>query len=193
MVGKSGTMGREYSVMDADGSMLEPVDMDGFQVDPEETCAQWEEAITMVPRIWTEAPLSHTGRCYQGPPRSIVSKPVQKPHPPLWVACSQPDSFRAAGEMGLGALCFNLGGYAQTAERVGLDREGIRPARPVGRLGNDQIATPCVTQCAETDAVCRWGTWPTHSSWSRLRYVAVTSLPLCADPLATFGGGAKCF
>ena len=31
--------------------------------------------------------------------------------------CS-PEAARAAGEMGLGALCFNLGGYAQMAERV---------------------------------------------------------------------------
>jgi alkanesulfonate monooxygenase SsuD/methylene tetrahydromethanopterin reductase-like flavin-dependent oxidoreductase (luciferase family) len=54
--------------------------------------------------------------------------------------------------MGLGALCFNLGGYAQMAERVvGMYREGIRPAGPVGRLVNNQIVALCVTHCAETD------------------------------------------
>ena len=127
------------------------IEMDGFQVDPEETKAQWEEAIAMIPQMWTQDPFSHEGRFYQIPPRSVIPKPVQKPHPPLWVACSQPDSFRAAGEMGLGALCFNLGGYAQMAERVGVYREGIKHAKPVGSFVNNQIAALCVTHCAETD------------------------------------------
>jgi alkanesulfonate monooxygenase SsuD/methylene tetrahydromethanopterin reductase-like flavin-dependent oxidoreductase (luciferase family) len=73
-------------------------------------------------------------------PDAVIPKPVQKPHPPLWVASSQPDSFRAAGEMGLGALCFNLGGDAQMAERVGLYREGIKHAKPVASFINHQIA-----------------------------------------------------
>jgi alkanesulfonate monooxygenase SsuD/methylene tetrahydromethanopterin reductase-like flavin-dependent oxidoreductase (luciferase family) len=127
------------------------IEMDGFQVDPEETKAQWEEAISMIPQMWMQDPFSHEGRFYQIPPRSVIPKPVQKPHPPLWVACSQPDSFRAAGEMGLGALCFNLGGYAQMAERVGVYREGIKHAKPVGSFVNNQIAALCVTHCAETD------------------------------------------
>jgi alkanesulfonate monooxygenase SsuD/methylene tetrahydromethanopterin reductase-like flavin-dependent oxidoreductase (luciferase family) len=127
------------------------IEMDGFQVDPEETRAQWEEAVGMIPRMWTEDPFTHEGRFYQIPPRSVIPKPVQKPHPPLWVACSQPDSFRAAGEMGLGALCFNLGGYAQMAERVALYREGIKHAKPVGSFVNNQLAALCVTHCADTD------------------------------------------
>ena len=127
------------------------IEMDGFQVDREETRAQWEEAVRMIPRMWTEDPFTHDGRFYQIPPRSVIPKPIQKPHPPLWVACSQPDSFRAAGEMGLGALCFNLGGYAQMAERVALYREGIKHAKPVGSFVNNQIAALCVTHCADTD------------------------------------------
>ena len=87
------------------------IEMDGFEVDPEETRAQWEEAIRMIPKMWTEETFSHEGHYYNVPPRSIIPKPVQSPHPPLWVACSQPESFRAAGEMGLGVLCFNLSGH----------------------------------------------------------------------------------
>jgi alkanesulfonate monooxygenase SsuD/methylene tetrahydromethanopterin reductase-like flavin-dependent oxidoreductase (luciferase family) len=54
--------------------------------------------------------------------------------------------------MGLGALCFNLGGYAQMAERVGMYREGIKHAKPVGSFVNNQIAALCVTHCADTDS-----------------------------------------
>ena len=34
------------------------IKMDAFQVDPEETEEQWEEAIRMIPRMWTEDPFS---------------------------------------------------------------------------------------------------------------------------------------
>ena len=104
----------------------------------------------MIPRMWTQDPSRTTG-ALPDPATVGYPKPVQKPHPPLWVACSQPDSFRAAGVMGLGALCFNLGGYAQMAERVSMYREGIKHAKPVGSFINNQIAALCVTHCAETD------------------------------------------
>ena len=131
------------------------IEMDGFEVDPEETRAQWEEAISIIPRMWTEDPFSHEGRFYNIPPRSVIPKPLQSPHPPLWVACSQPDSFRAAGEMGLGVLCFNLGGYEQMGERVAAYREAIKHANPVGSFVNDQVAALCVVHCGEDDEEAR--------------------------------------
>ena len=125
------------------------IEMDGFEIDPEETQAQWEEAISIIPRMWTEDPFSHDGHYYKIPPRSVIPKPVQKPHPPLWVACSQPNSFKRAGEMGIGALCFNLGGFEQTVERVDMYREGLKHAHPVGKFVNDQFAALCVIHCGE--------------------------------------------
>jgi alkanesulfonate monooxygenase SsuD/methylene tetrahydromethanopterin reductase-like flavin-dependent oxidoreductase (luciferase family) len=131
------------------------IEMDGFEVNPEDTRAQWEEAVRMIPRMWTEETFSHEGQFYTIPPRSVIPKPVQKPHPPMWVACSQPDSFRAAGEMGLGVLCFNLGGYAQMEERVGAYREAVRNANPVGQFINDQVAALCMIHVAEDDEEAR--------------------------------------
>ena len=131
------------------------IEMDGFEVDPEDTRAQWEEAIGMIPRMWTEDPFSHEGRFYTVPSRSVIPKPVQQPHPPLWVACSQPDSFRTAGQMGLGVLCFNLGGYGQMEERVQAYREAVKHANPVGSFVNDQVAALCLVHCGEDDDEAR--------------------------------------
>ena len=131
------------------------IEMGGFGIDPEETLPQWEEAITMIPRMWTEDPFSHDGHYYKIPPRSIIPKPVQKPHPPMWSACSQPTSFTRAGEMGLGVLSFHLGGYDQMAERVKLYREGIKHAHPVGSFVNEQFASLCVVHCGEDDKEAR--------------------------------------
>ncbi len=127
------------------------IEMGGFEIDPEETQSQWEEAVTIIPRMWTEDPFSYEGHYFNIPPRSVIPKPVQKPHPPLWVACSQPTSFKRAGQMGLGALCFNLGGYGQMGERVAMYREGVKQAHPVGAFVNDQIAALCLTHCGEND------------------------------------------
>ena len=55
----------------------------------------------------TETPFTGVdGRFVQMPPRNVVPKPVQKPHPPLWVACSRRDTILLAAEKGIGALTF---------------------------------------------------------------------------------------
>jgi len=80
---------------------------------------------------------------------------VQQPHPPLWVACAQPDSFTVAGQKGIGALCFNIGQPEELTRRVQLYHEGIRQAQPVGAFINAQVAALGVVHCAETDKQAR--------------------------------------
>ncbi|MEZ5559263.1 MAG: LLM class flavin-dependent oxidoreductase [Pseudomonadales bacterium] len=46
------------------------------------------------------------GRFFEMPCRNIVPKPVQRPHPPVWVACSQRETIRMAARLGIGALTF---------------------------------------------------------------------------------------
>ena len=127
------------------------IEMEGFGIDPEETKPMWEEAISIIPRMWLEDPFSHEGRYFKIPPRSVIPKPVQKPHPPLWVACAQPASFTAAGQKGIGALCFHIGQPEELARRVQLYREGIEQAEPVGAFVNDQVAALGIVHCAESD------------------------------------------
>ena len=133
------------------GRAITLLEMNAFETDPEDTLPQWEEAISMIPRMWTEDPFSHEGHYFKIPPRSIIPKPVQKPHPPLWMACNQPRSFTKAGEMGLGALCFAIGPVDQVAERVNMYREGLKHAQPVGSFVNDQLAAFVLVHCGEDD------------------------------------------
>ncbi|WP_408918113.1 hypothetical protein [Bradyrhizobium arachidis] len=44
----------------------------------------------------------YNGRFFKMPPRNIVPKPVQKPHPPLWMACSRRESILRAARHGMG-------------------------------------------------------------------------------------------
>jgi natural product biosynthesis luciferase-like monooxygenase protein len=114
----------------------------GFGSRPEETRPRWAEAIEMIPRMWREDPFSHRGRFWTvEPPVSIIPKPLQKPHPPIWVAATNPDTFRLAGERGLGVLCFTLGvPLNDVAPRLNLYRDTIKQARPVGLSINNQVS-----------------------------------------------------
>jgi putative sterol carrier protein len=42
------------------------------------------------------------------PPRNVVPKPLQRPHPPLWVACSRRETIHLAARNGIGALSFSF-------------------------------------------------------------------------------------
>jgi alkanesulfonate monooxygenase SsuD/methylene tetrahydromethanopterin reductase-like flavin-dependent oxidoreductase (luciferase family) len=89
---------------------------------------QWLEALTMIPRMWSEDVFAHKGRFFDIPPTQIVPKPIQTPHPPIHMACSNPESTLLAGRLGIGALHFAFGTDAELAERVAGYRGAIRDA-----------------------------------------------------------------
>jgi alkanesulfonate monooxygenase SsuD/methylene tetrahydromethanopterin reductase-like flavin-dependent oxidoreductase (luciferase family) len=91
-----------------------PYQLTPFGVKLEETRERWEEALSIIPRMWTEQVFSHEGKFYQIPPREVIPKPMQQPHPPMFSACSQDDTFQRAGELGLGCLCNVLGSYRRS-------------------------------------------------------------------------------
>jgi alkanesulfonate monooxygenase SsuD/methylene tetrahydromethanopterin reductase-like flavin-dependent oxidoreductase (luciferase family) len=57
--------------------------------------------------FWNDAWEYH-GEIIDFPLRNVIPKPRQKPHPPLWVACSQMETIRMAGMRGMGALGFQF-------------------------------------------------------------------------------------
>jgi alkanesulfonate monooxygenase SsuD/methylene tetrahydromethanopterin reductase-like flavin-dependent oxidoreductase (luciferase family) len=68
----------------------------------------WEEAVqATLPMFWNEGWEFH-GHYFDFPLRNVIPKPLQKPHPPLWVACSQLETIRYAAHRGMGALCFKF-------------------------------------------------------------------------------------
>ena len=107
----------------------------GFGVRPEETRPRWAEAVEAIPRMWREDPFSMHGKYWTvDPPVSVIPKPIQKPHPPIWVAATNPQTFELAAERGLGVLCFTLGvELKDVAARIQIYRDKIRHAHPVGQ------------------------------------------------------------
>src|SRR4051794_9220910 len=91
------------------GETSSGMELAGFGVDRETKRAQWDEALDVVTRMLVEEPFAGwDGRFFEMPPRNVVPKPVQRPHPPLWVACSRRETIRLAAEKGIGALSFSF-------------------------------------------------------------------------------------
>lgn len=123
----------------------------GFNVDPAQTRAQWEEALRMIPKMWTNETFSWESPQMTVPTRHITPKPVQKPHPPIWVACTQPATFPIAARLGVGVLGFGISD-ASGDEYLRLYREEIKKCtEPVGEFINNQFAILRIGLCSPTD------------------------------------------
>jgi alkanesulfonate monooxygenase SsuD/methylene tetrahydromethanopterin reductase-like flavin-dependent oxidoreductase (luciferase family) len=82
-------------------------ELDGFGVDPDDKRRMWEEGLRVALRCLSETPFSgHAGAHVSMAPRNVVPKPIQRPHPPVWVACSRRETIRLAAQHGIGALGF---------------------------------------------------------------------------------------
>jgi alkanesulfonate monooxygenase SsuD/methylene tetrahydromethanopterin reductase-like flavin-dependent oxidoreductase (luciferase family) len=75
------------------------------------------------------------------PTRNVVPKPVQKPHPPLWVACSNRETIKLAARLGIGALTFAFVDPAEAKQWVDDYYRIIREeCVPIGHTVNANIA-----------------------------------------------------
>jgi alkanesulfonate monooxygenase SsuD/methylene tetrahydromethanopterin reductase-like flavin-dependent oxidoreductase (luciferase family) len=127
-------------------------EMGAFGIDPADTRPMMNEAMQIIPQLMTTDRFpGYQGKYFTvGPNRNIIPKPIQKPHPPMWMACSSPDSFNIAANNGLGVLCFNIVRAETLEERVHNYRETIKaPANQVTAQTNNQIAAFLMTLCGE--------------------------------------------
>src|SRR5215831_5291409 len=101
------------------GESATAVEMGGFGVDPDDKRSMWEEATREAANMLTVRPYpGFCGRWFDMPCRNIVPKPVQRPHPPMWVACSRRETIHRAARAGIGALAFAFVKPEQAAQWV---------------------------------------------------------------------------
>jgi alkanesulfonate monooxygenase SsuD/methylene tetrahydromethanopterin reductase-like flavin-dependent oxidoreductase (luciferase family) len=141
------------------GESSSTAELDGFRIDPAVKREMWREGLEVSLRCMTEEPFSGVeGRFVSMPPRNVVPKPVQKPHPPLWLACSRRDTILLAAELGMGALTFAFIDPEEAMQWLG-DYEKVLAERcvPVGHAVNPQIAcvTSMMTHADEREALAR--------------------------------------
>ncbi|MEW2352473.1 LLM class flavin-dependent oxidoreductase [Spirillospora sp. NPDC029432] len=91
------------------GESSSSAELGGFGVRRTEKREQWQDAIDAITRMFVEEPFAGWSSPHlRMPPRNVIPKTVQKPHPPLWVACSRRETIEFAARNGIGALAFSF-------------------------------------------------------------------------------------
>jgi alkanesulfonate monooxygenase SsuD/methylene tetrahydromethanopterin reductase-like flavin-dependent oxidoreductase (luciferase family) len=91
------------------GESSSAAELGGFLVDRTRKREMWEDAMAAIAGMFVEEPFAGwQSEFFQMPPRNVVPKPLQRPHPPMWVACSRRETIHFAARNGIGALSFSF-------------------------------------------------------------------------------------
>lgn len=120
-----------------------------------------EEYIHVLKAMWADDPVSYEGQHINVPPSEFGPKPVQKPHPPIYLGAFAPVALRRAGRLADGFT-----GCCAPVDAILSMRDAVREAAT--EAGRDGDALPTVVRCLvhRTDEPLddegrpvAWGTW----------------------------------
>ena len=139
------------------GESASITELEPFEIPFDRKREIWEDAVRCLIPMFGEGGVSYDGPHFTFPLRNVLPKPRQKPHPPLWIACSQLDTIAYAGRRGLGALGFQFvsadAAHAWVHAYYNSITKRLEPLAdyPV----NPNIALVSMFMCAETDEEAR--------------------------------------
>ena len=86
------------------GRGFEPAEFDAFGVPLDETAPRFREAVEVVLEAWTSERLTFHGKFWDFDEVEVLPKPMQRPHPPTWVAATSPEAIGWAAAGGYSIL-----------------------------------------------------------------------------------------
>jgi luciferase family oxidoreductase group 1 len=137
------------------GRGYQPGEYKGFGIDQSKSRGMFNEALEIILQAWTQERVNFKGVHYTVDDQPVRPKPLQKPHPPVWVASLSEATFPMVGKWGFNLLCapvFGFQGRMATdlldAYRNALRSGGHDPA-------SKEIAALCMVYCADTTEQAR--------------------------------------
>lgn len=139
------------------GESSSRIELEGFGLSYMEKRAMWLESVQETAKIVCSEPYAgYQGKYFSMPARNIVPKPLQKPHPPMWVACTNRDTLKFAARLGLGALTFSFMNHHEAKFWVEEYYEIFRKeCNPVARAVNPNVAMLAGVMCHQDRATAR--------------------------------------
>lgn len=125
------------------GSSASRSELEGFGIDPAMKKLMWAEATEQTANMMAMTPYpGFKGEFFSMPPRNVIPKSYQKPHPPIWLACSNRETIHVAARNGVGALAFAFVDPAEAAKWAGEYYEIIKSDEcvPIGHSVNANVA-----------------------------------------------------
>jgi len=119
--------------------------------DTSSTRAEWDEVVWELPKMWEREDYTFQGDHFaMDIPHNVLPKPYAPGHPPIWVACGNPPTYRKAGEHGIGALGFNFSPITEMKLLIDEYKAGIAECtNPVGQFVNDNVMLTNAVRCFE--------------------------------------------
>ena len=144
------------------GSSASRAELEGFNVDPALKKLMWAEATEQTANMMAMTPYpGFRGDYFSMPARNDIPKPLQRPHPPIWLACSNRETIHVAARNGVGALAFAFVDPAEAAKWAGDYYDIIKSDAcvPIGHSVNANIAmaTGFSVHHDEAEAIRRGG------------------------------------
>src|SRR5919197_782965 len=131
------------------GESASRAELEGYGVKPAQRRAMWRETVEQVANMMVMEPYpGFQGKFFSMPTRNVLPKPVQKPHPPLWVACSNRETIHLAAQLGMGALTFAFIDPAEAKHWVDDYYETFKKeCVPIGHAVNPNVAMVAGFSC----------------------------------------------
>jgi alkanesulfonate monooxygenase SsuD/methylene tetrahydromethanopterin reductase-like flavin-dependent oxidoreductase (luciferase family) len=125
----------------------------GYGVRYDESRDRFQESLEVILKAWTQQGFSHAGKYFTFDNLTVVPRPYQKPHPPIWVAATTHDTFPMMGAMGL-SLVTGLRGFdvPEAARHISVYR---RARREAGHSGDGNVYIRIPVYIAATAAQAR--------------------------------------
>ena len=140
----------EYGI----GAGASETELGGYGVPQADKKAMMIEGARAVVEMMVQQPFpGMDGKYFKMPSRNVVPKPLQKPHPPMWLACSNRTSILQAARLGLGALTFSFVGPEQAKLWVDEYYSTFEnECEPLGYSVNPNFAIACPFLCDRDSA-----------------------------------------
>ncbi len=141
------------------GRGTSPYMVEGLGFDPAEGREVGREALEAVMKMFeSDAFPGYQGKRFNLPARHVVPRPIQRPHPPLWVAATNFETYQHAGRQGMGVIGVTRFTPQETKPFIDGYRAAIRGAdhsQFVGKCANEQVGAFAVACCLEDDHLGR--------------------------------------
>lgn len=110
------------------GRGYQPHEYAGYGVDQSRSRDIFRESVEIIQRAWTEEKFSYDGEFYKFQDLSVHPRPVQQPHPPIWMASLSAETFELCGKNGYNLLCAPVFGFniQKGAEQIDQYRHALR-------------------------------------------------------------------
>ena len=145
------------------GEAAGPAELHPFGIRVRDKRERWEEAVKAIVPMFSRENWEFHGAYYDFPARNVIPKPLQKPHPPLWVACSNIETIAKAGEWQMGALGFSF--VSPDAARAWVHRyyntllHQPQPLAPYPRNANIAIVNGFMCAPTDEEAIAKASGW----------------------------------